>query len=214
MVRSISLYYALGCNLGDRTAGELSGTAIRENAKKVRNESWADVRQCRTFDCPACRSRPTTVEPFTPTIRRPYATPFDPVMFCWSRAKVTFPAASNICTQSTWSHSALYVGPISRRRTDGEPHVLIEANMDEGVVSAPLSKYLHCQTRICRRGPKRSGLRKGLPLRLRTHWSRLRFQERRRPDALSIPMAGDAALGRQTIALGSGDAQPQSSVLR
>src|ERR1700674_5694843 len=43
-------------------------------------------------------------------------------------------------------------------------------------------------------GPKRSGLRKGLPLRLRTHWSRLRFQERHRPDALSIPMAGDAAL--------------------
>jgi len=34
--------------------------------------------------------------------------------------------------------------------TDGEPHVLIEANIDEGVVSAPLSKYLHCQTRICR----------------------------------------------------------------
>jgi len=29
--------------------------------------------------------------------------------------------------------------------TDGKPHVL-----DEGVVSAPLSKYLHCQTRICR----------------------------------------------------------------
>ena len=53
-------------------------------------------------------------------------------------------------TQSTWSHSALYVGPIGGTATDGEPHVLIEANIDEGVVSAPLSKYLHCQTRICR----------------------------------------------------------------
>jgi hypothetical protein len=53
-------------------------------------------------------------------------------------------------TQSTWSHSALYVGPIASPATDGEPHVLIEANIDEGVVSAPLSKYLHCQTRICR----------------------------------------------------------------
>jgi len=42
-------------------------------------------------------------------------------------------------------------------------------------------------------GPKRRGPRKGLPLRLRTHWYRLRFQERHRPDALSIPMAGDAA---------------------
>jgi hypothetical protein len=53
-------------------------------------------------------------------------------------------------TQSTWSHSALYVGPIAGATTGGEPHVLIEANVDEGVVSAPLSKYLHCQTRICR----------------------------------------------------------------
>src|ERR1700731_1852056 len=43
-------------------------------------------------------------------------------------------------------------------------------------------------------GPEPSGQRKGLPLRLRTHWSRLRFQERHRPDALSIPMASDAAL--------------------
>lgn len=53
-------------------------------------------------------------------------------------------------TQSTWSHSALYVGPIAGVTRGGEPHVLIEANIDEGVVSAPLSKYLHCQTRICR----------------------------------------------------------------
>src|SRR5258708_11225796 len=53
-------------------------------------------------------------------------------------------------TQSTWSHSALYVGPMAGAATDGEPRVLIEANIDEGVVSAPLSKYLHCQTRICR----------------------------------------------------------------
>jgi hypothetical protein len=53
-------------------------------------------------------------------------------------------------TQSTWSHSALYVGPMAGAATDGESHVLIEANIDEGVVSVPLSKYLHCQTRICR----------------------------------------------------------------
>src|ERR1700720_1454490 len=53
-------------------------------------------------------------------------------------------------TQSTWSHSALFVGPMAGPATEGEPHVLIEANIDEGVVSAPLSKYLHCRTRICR----------------------------------------------------------------
>ncbi|MGY4427627.1 hypothetical protein ACVWWO_000104 [Bradyrhizobium sp. F1.13.1] len=53
-------------------------------------------------------------------------------------------------TESTWSHSALYVGPMAGATTDSEPHALIEANINEGVVSAPLSKYLHCQTRICR----------------------------------------------------------------
>jgi len=55
-------------------------------------------------------------------------------------------------TQSTWSHSALYVGALPGRRTtdDSEPHVLIEANVGEGVVSAPLSKYTRFHTRICR----------------------------------------------------------------
>jgi hypothetical protein len=54
-------------------------------------------------------------------------------------------------TQSTWSHAALHVGPIESRATsEGEPHVLIEANVGEGVVSAPLSKYFSCHTRVCR----------------------------------------------------------------
>jgi hypothetical protein len=54
-------------------------------------------------------------------------------------------------TQSTWSHAALYVGPIGERATpDGEPLVLVEANLGEGVVGAPLSKYQRYHTRICR----------------------------------------------------------------
>lgn len=54
-------------------------------------------------------------------------------------------------TQSTWSHSALFVGPVDGVTTpDGEPHVLIEANVGEGVNTAPLSKYLTFHTRICR----------------------------------------------------------------
>jgi hypothetical protein len=54
-------------------------------------------------------------------------------------------------TQSTWSHSALYVGPIEGASgPHGEPHVLIEANVGEGVTSAPLSKYFPFHTRLCR----------------------------------------------------------------
>src|ERR687883_2004917 len=38
-------------------------------------------------------------------------------------------------TQSTWSHAALYVGPIDGRTSEnGEPHVLIEAEIGQGVI--------------------------------------------------------------------------------
>ena len=54
-------------------------------------------------------------------------------------------------TQSTWSHAALYVGPIGDRVTaDGEPLSLVEANIGEGVIAVPLSKYARFHTRICR----------------------------------------------------------------
>ena len=89
-------------------------------------------------------------EPFTPndsTTLRDTLRPGDVLLV---EGKGHISGSIKYLTQSTWSHSALYVGPIAGAATDGEPHVLIEANMDEGVVSAPLSKYLHCQTRICR----------------------------------------------------------------
>jgi Permuted papain-like amidase enzyme, YaeF/YiiX, C92 family len=54
-------------------------------------------------------------------------------------------------TQSTWSHAALYVGHVDgASEPDGEPHALIEANIGEGVTSAPLSKYFSYHTRVCR----------------------------------------------------------------
>lgn len=54
-------------------------------------------------------------------------------------------------TQSTWSHAALYVGKMLRgNHADLNSHSLVEANLGEGVVSAPLSKYSKFHTRICR----------------------------------------------------------------
>jgi hypothetical protein len=45
----------------------------------------------------------------------------------------------------------LYVGTIEgAMEDDGEDHVLIEANVGEGVTSAPLSKYFAYHTRLCR----------------------------------------------------------------
>jgi Permuted papain-like amidase enzyme, YaeF/YiiX, C92 family len=97
-------------------------------------------------------------EPFTPTH-------LSSLRACLQPGDVLLVEGSNhisgvikYLTQSTWSHAALYVGPIPGRTTaDGEDHVLIEANIDEGVVSAPLSKYQHFHTRICRPVGLRAG---------------------------------------------------------
>ncbi|HVV93018.1 MAG TPA: lipo-like protein [Hyphomicrobiales bacterium] len=54
-------------------------------------------------------------------------------------------------TQSTWSHSAVYVGDMTGATTaDGEPKVLIEVDVAKGCVASPLSEYAAAHTRICR----------------------------------------------------------------
>jgi hypothetical protein len=54
-------------------------------------------------------------------------------------------------TQSNWSHAALYVGRIPGAcAPNGDPHVLVEAEVNEGVVSSPLAKYCSFNVRICR----------------------------------------------------------------
>jgi hypothetical protein len=54
-------------------------------------------------------------------------------------------------TQSTWSHSALYVGDALGPPAAGEePKVLIEADLREGVRAVPLSHFAGLHTRICR----------------------------------------------------------------
>jgi len=65
-------------------------------------------------------------------------------------------------TQSTWSHSALYVGDALLRRGEATRRetlrrfgrearfLIIEALVDKGVIVSPLSKYLNFNLRICR----------------------------------------------------------------
>jgi len=53
-------------------------------------------------------------------------------------------------TQSTWSHAALYVGDGLGGAEEGDPPVLLEVDMVEGVWVVPLSKYTAFHTRICR----------------------------------------------------------------
>ena len=90
-------------------------------------------------------------EPFTPSDPeqlRSIAEPGD-VLLIEGNSRIS--GIIKYLTQSTWSHAALYVGPVDgATEEDGEPHVLIEANVGEGVTSAPLSKYFTYHTRICR----------------------------------------------------------------
>ena len=58
-----------------------------------------------------------------------------------------FAGAIKYLTQSTWSHSALYVGDALG---EGDPHMFVEADINEGVRAVPLSEFWHLHTRICR----------------------------------------------------------------
>jgi Permuted papain-like amidase enzyme, YaeF/YiiX, C92 family len=54
-------------------------------------------------------------------------------------------------TQSTWSHAALYTGPMPGATTaDGETCCVVEAELGQGVICTPLSKYRDMSIRICR----------------------------------------------------------------
>jgi hypothetical protein len=90
-------------------------------------------------------------EPFTPTDPAALLATLKPGDVILVEGNNHISGVIKYLTQSTWSHAALYVGSIGDRCTaDGEPLVLVEANIGEGVVAAPLSKYARFHTRICR----------------------------------------------------------------
>ncbi len=90
-------------------------------------------------------------EPFTPSDPESLRSVIEPGDVLLVEGNNRISGIIKYLTQSTWSHSALYVGPIDgAQEADGEPHVLIEAYVGDGVISAPLSKYFSYHTRLCR----------------------------------------------------------------
>jgi hypothetical protein len=90
-------------------------------------------------------------EPFTPSDPAALRQSLEPGDVLLVEGNSHISGVIKYLTQSTWSHAALYVGPIGGANThECEPHVLIEAELSEGVVSSPLSKYYSYHTRICR----------------------------------------------------------------
>src|SRR6476646_1675266 len=89
-------------------------------------------------------------EPFTPSDPAALAASLKPGDVLLIEGNNQISGVIKYLTQSTWSHAALYVGPLDNRGTNGEPHTLIEAELGIGVDSAPLTKYTKFHTRVCR----------------------------------------------------------------
>src|SRR5262249_29527702 len=89
-------------------------------------------------------------EPFTPSDPNALAASLRPGDVLLVEGNNQISGVIKYLTQSTWSHAALYVGPLDNRATDGETHTLIEAELGIGVDSAPLTKYTRFHTRVCR----------------------------------------------------------------
>src|SRR6187399_3390792 len=88
-------------------------------------------------------------EPFTPSDPSALAASLRPGDVLLVEGNNHISGVIKYLTQSTWSHAALFVGRVGDRETPcGEPLVLVEANIGEGVVAAPLSKYERFHTRI------------------------------------------------------------------
>jgi hypothetical protein len=94
----------------------------------------------------------TAYEPYAasrPDYVSRFLEPGDVLLVEGGRSKVA--AAIKYLTQSTWSHAALYIGPMPDcLDAEGRPATLIEAELGEGVIASPLSKYASFNTRICR----------------------------------------------------------------
>jgi hypothetical protein len=75
--------------------------------------------------------------------------PCDVLLIEGSRSRIA--SSIRYLTQSSWSHAALCVGLAAELgERDGEPLVLVEAELGKGVIASPLSKYDTYNTRICR----------------------------------------------------------------
>jgi hypothetical protein len=106
-------------------------------------------------------------------------------------------------TQSNWSHSALYIGDAL---ATGNPHMLVEADIVQGVIASPLSKFAQLNTRICRPvGLQGDAIAKlvdfvvgeiGYAYDLKNVFDLLRFY---------APFPMPARLRRRMLAFGSGD---------
>lgn len=142
-------------------------------------------------------------EPFTPSNPRALEATIQPGDVLLVEGNTRISGMIKYLTQSTWSHAALYVGPLASQI---EPTSLIEANLENGVIAVPLSKYSNFHTRICRpfgltrehceRVCRHAIERIGLKYDLKNIFDLARYL---------VPLPVPQRWRRRMIALGSGD---------
>lgn len=97
------------------------------------------------------RSESSGYKPYTPSDFRTLCTTLRPADILLVEGNQKISSAIKYLTQSTWSHAAMYIGNRLDEPADGsERPRLIEVNLGEGCIAAPLSKYATFNTRICR----------------------------------------------------------------
>jgi hypothetical protein len=107
---------------------------------------WIGKAIANYLSKPATTYQPFSVQP-TRTLRQ-YLRPGD-ILLVEGNLRVS--SIIKYLTQSTWSHAALYIGDALGKPEEGkEAKVLIEADLQEGVIAVPLSLYENFNTRICR----------------------------------------------------------------
>ncbi len=90
-------------------------------------------------------------EPFSVHNTETLASILEPGDILLVEGNLRFSIAIKYLTQSTWSHAALFVGDaLNDSQCGGEPCELIEADLLDGVIAVPVSKYAHFNTRIVR----------------------------------------------------------------
>ena len=167
--------------------------------------SWVQDRIGRTIA--RYLEKPATgYEPFTPSDPDALARALRPGDVLLVEGNNHIAGVIKYLTQSTWSHAALCVGPVIDKVENGEPHVLIEAEIGQGVISTPLSKYSKFHTRVCRPiGLTAEDLQKvcryaidriGLDYDIKNIFDLLRYL---------MPLPVPQRWRRRMIALGSGD---------
>ena len=110
-----------------------------------------DARPRRAADRRLSAKAGPCYEPFTPSDPAALRACLKPGDILLIEGRTHLAGIIKYLTQSTWSHAALFVGPIAGKEVaGGEACELVESNLDAGIVCKPLSAYFPFHSRICR----------------------------------------------------------------